>query len=157
MQLDPSTARSMARINYRRTGMLALILVVAERINDQGCSFSPWQAPRRAKLTARWRCRQSNTRTPPSEASILPTVVSQRREEGEHDDGFLTPDYAAGRSNFVVARPLRKMVTTDNHLTKTRRSRVLTHAVQLPNPDFYSRLDPVAHQMARTEVVGDGA
>jgi hypothetical protein len=38
-----------------------------------------------------------------------------------------------------------------------RPSRVLTHAAQLPNPDFYSGLGPAAHQMARTEVAGDGA
>jgi hypothetical protein len=38
-----------------------------------------------------------------------------------------------------------------------RPSRVLTRAVQLRNLDFYSGLGLAARQMARTEVVGDGA
>jgi hypothetical protein len=89
MQPDLSTARSTARIYYRWIDMLALILVIAERINDRGCFFSPWRVPCQAEIIARRRYRRSNACTPPSEAPILPTVVSQRGEEGKHDVVFL--------------------------------------------------------------------
>lgn len=49
------------------------------------------------------------------------------------------------------------MVGTADQLITTRPSIALIRAAHLPNPDFHSGLGTTAHQMARTEVAGDGA
>lgn len=65
--------------------------------------------PRQAELTARRRCRRSNTRTPPNAAPNLPTVVSQGGEEGEHEEGII-PVVVTRRCGFTAVLALWRRI-----------------------------------------------